>query len=326
MRRFKSHSLRRSVDVKAFVENGAETFNLDPQYDIESVLVVISGDITLTTAATAVRGLAPSQLITRMELYSDGSKTHEETNGALAAFANFERGMRRNVTQPAVGIATHPVRCSFRLDRSTYDGMRPRDSALHTSKRYMSLLQLRLSYGALADMFDIGPGVISGHTLQVQVFQIENQELERADSLEARMLRTCSLQEIVVDSSNSNLQMTLPVGNLMRGVKLITLDENMELSDDIVTNVKFKRGTDVRIDFPFVDLRGENADDYRIPEATRLEGVCYVDLIPDGRLNRLYPLNNASSAHLVMDVTKPAGGNGTIYAQIIEYIPQRSFS
>jgi hypothetical protein len=316
----KSNILRREVAQRNFQENAIENIELVRGYDIMSVGVRVSGTVTLGSGANGVQDLAPAQLIDSLEMFSDGSKNLEETTGRLAGGALFERGFKRRLTAPGTGASQHQIEGVFRLDRANFDGPRPKDSALHTTQPFMSLLQMRVRTGQVADMFD--GGSVSDFDLDMSVFQDEIQEFTDQDAMEPKMIRRVSLQSLPVTADNSRFEVKLPVGSYLRGVKLIALDDTGNLSNDVINSVQLKSGVNVRQSLPFDQLRAENAQDYGIDETEALPGIVYADLCPDGKLNKLFDLTAASEASAVLDVSKPAGGNGQILANIVEYIPQ----
>lgn len=313
----------KEVRSQALTPGGSASIELDKGYDISSVIARVNGTITVgVAAALQVHDFGMANIISRAEIFADGRRTFEETNGKLAMFANFERGAQRFVTDPAVGVATHNVDALFFFDRSTMDGPRPKDSALHTSLPYMSLLQARFEFGALADVLEPDGTTTLASDLTLTVFQDEIEEREVADAAEAKLVRVVSFQEIDVTANNSNLRVKLPVGNWLRGVKLIAVNDTSDGDDTVINSVKIQRNQDVRDSSPWTVLRHRNSLDYGIPIADRKTGVGYIDLCRDGRLRNLYDLRNATQADLVLDVTKPAGGDGKIYAGVVEYIEQ----
>lgn len=320
MATIKSNLLRREVAQRNFQENAIENIDLIRGYDIMSVGVRVSGTVTLSSGANSVKDLAPSQLIDSLEMFSDGSKNLEETTGRIAGGALFERGFKRRLTAPGSGASTHQVEGVFRLDRANMDGPRPKDSALHTTQPFMSLLQMRVRTGSVASMFD--GGSVGAFSLDMSVFQDEIQEFTDQDAMEPKMIRRVSLQSLPVTADNSRFEIKLPVGAYLRGVKLIALDDAGNLSDAVVNSVQVKSGVNVRYSLPWGQVKAENAQDYGIDETEALPGIAYADLCPDGKLNKLFDLTSASEASVVMDVSKPAGGNGQVLANIVEYIPQ----
>lgn len=321
----KSNIIRRLIKTVNFSENGVETIDLFRQYDLSNVLIHLTGTFDLNVAAaTSVRDTAPAGLIKRIELFADGTKNHAEEDGRLTAFGNFERGMIRTLTQPTVGTGVGKVVDAwYQLPRNNLDGPRPKDSALHTTRPFMGLLQLRTTFGAFSNIYTpAGATTFTNIAVQAKAYQDEIQEFNASDALEGKFIRRTSLQELTIDASNSNLEIKIPTGALLRGVKVMALDENGDAVDTVVNNVKINSGVNVRIDLPWAALRAQNKTDYRIENGLHDPGFAFADLSPDGKLNKLFDLTNASEANLVLDVSKPAGGNGKVIAHILEFIEQ----
>lgn len=315
----KSHKIRRKIKTVTFVENGTETVEIPRGYDLNNITLRLSGSYIIGTAVvTSVKTLAPSQLIKKISLYADGNQKFESTTGRLAAFAAFERGLARKITAPGVTVATHPIECSFFLDRENADGPRPKDSALHTQKPYMSLLQLDIEFGALADIVVIGSAVLT-HAITVDVILNETVEREKADAFEGRWVRRVTLQEQSVTATNSALTVKIPVGGYFRGAKIISLDENNDGVDTVVNNVAIQSGVDVRYNLPWNVGQNENLNDFGLQAGDLADGVLFADVTDKGKLNTLMDLTNRSEADLVMDVTKPAGGNATLWIALVNY-------
>jgi len=315
----KSHKIRRKIATLQFVENTTETVDIPLGYDLNNISLHLSGSYIIGTAVvTSVKTLAPSQLIKRISLYADGNQKFESTTGRLAAFAAFERGLARKITAMGVTVATHPIECTFFLDRENADGPRPKDSSLHTQRPYMSLLQLDIEFGALADCVVIGSAVLTG-AITVDVILNETVELDKADAFEGRWVRRGTLQEVDVTATNSEQSITLPVGGFLRGCKIISLDENNDGVDTVINNVTIRSGVDTRVNLPWNSLQNENLNDFNLQAGDLPDGVAYADCTDKGKLTTLFDLQNKSQAELVLDVTKPAGGNAKLYVQTINY-------
>lgn len=322
--------LRRKIAQKTFVAGGEDQIDLVRTHDLHSVMVRISGTVTTATAAaTSIKNVGVGRLLNRVELFSDGTKTLIEGDGRLAAFGNFERGLRKFVTLPTgTGTGAHAVEAVYMLDLATMDGPRPKDSALHTRLPFMSLLTLRLGYVSdlLTALFVPGAATLSAYSLTVEVFQIEVQEFNPADMVEGRLIRRVSSQEAVIDASNSSFVFKLPVGNMLRGVKVLALNDTDNADNTIVNNVIVRSAANVRLNMTGLGLRRTNFFDYRMDAAEHTAGLYYADLCPGGRLNQLFDLRTSSNAEIEFDVTKPAGGNGRLLLQIVEYIEQPAAS
>ena len=322
--------LRRKIAQKTFVAGGEDQIDLVRTHDLHSVMVRISGTVTHTTAdATSVKNVGVGRLLNRIELFSDGTKTLIEGDGRLAAFGNFERCLRSYSVSPIVTDDTaNPVEVVYMLDLATMDGPRPKDSALHTRLPFMSLLTLRLGYVSdiVAALFVPGSATLGSYSLTVEVFQIEVQEFSPADMVEGRLFRRVSSQEAVIDADNSSLVFKLPVGNMLRGVKFMSLSETDNAVNTIINNVVVRSAANVRLNMTGLGLRRANLFDYNIPLAEHTAGVYFADLCPTGHLNQLFDLRQSSNAEIEFDVTKPSGGNGRLLLQVVEYIEQPAAS
>lgn len=319
----KSNAIKRRVkQFSITAANHREQVELSRGYDLHSLMIHIYGTIQLTTGATSVNALAPAQLLSRVDIQADGNKNFHQTNGLLAMHTNFERKLSRIDTAPSsAAIATHSVDAYFYLDRVNADGPRPKDSALHTQRPFMSLLQANMQFGGLLDLWTGGSPVLGTVALTCDVYQIEEQEFSEADAGEPRFVRRCSFQDVTVDANNSAQRVQLPVGSLMRGVKLVALDDTGEPTNTMVNSVILRNKANVRLEIPWNALRADNVRDYGLPNGVLPDGVAFVDAAPGGELTKLFNLEDASEADITLDVTKPAGGDGTIFAEIVEYVP-----
>lgn len=317
-----NYPLQREQYTQPFVAGGSYTFDIQRGYDLRTLYFEVEGTVTLSVAATALKGFAPAQLIDKISFYADGAKTFQDVTGYTLLFADFERAMSRDYTLPGITAATHNVRAVFRMDMVNAGGPRPKDSAIHTQQPFMSLLQARVEFGDPANMFD--GGTVSTSDLTIKVYSDETQELTQKGMYETRLLKRLSLQTYKVDSNNTNATIKISVGQAFRGVKLIALDENNEPSNVLINNVKIQSGVDVRLNLTWDQLRSANETNYRIALGDMPDGVAFADLSPTGSVLSLYDLTNKSECDLVLNVTKPAGGSGTVYAQPIHFyeIPQ----
>jgi len=318
--RVSNNIIKRKIKEITFRENAQDTVDLNRGFDIMGVTVRLTGTVTLSVAATSVKTLAPAQAILQLEMLSDGAIAIEETNGLLAAFARFERGMRRVIIAPGTTAIAHTIEAEFYMDRANLDGIRPKDSAMHTARPFMSLLQLRITTGSLANMF-VG-GTISGFALTLEVFQEEIQEFDERNMVEAKFVRRASFQTHNIGANNTDFPIKLPTGAFIRGVKIIALDDLLQPVDTVVTNIILKERANVRINTPFKKLRNDNFADYRIAQGDSIAGIAFADMTPDGSVRRLFDARRASDMELTLNVTKPGGGDGTVHVGVIEMIEQ----
>lgn len=306
----KQYRIKRRVAQSLFTENGALLVDLPRGYDIESIMFRISGNLVVSTNFGAVRAEAPAQLIKRIELIADGKNTIASVPFVMLNRANATRKGQLGTLTPPSGfvIATYPVNASGYLDQQLIDGIRPKDSNLRTSG--MSLLQLRFTFGACADCFT-GAGVGTVSAMNVDVITTELVELrdDKTGAVTSPLyLLKRSFQDISFTSSNANMEISLPVGNVMRGVTIRGEGASTagEPSDAVLNNVILRSGVDVRLNMPYLDLRECNKMDYSV--ATLPTGIVLADMMVSGgdagaRASEGWDLTGSSEAKLVLDVT-----------------------
>lgn len=316
--------LFRAVETKDFKENGQLNFDLPLGYDQNRIKVKLTGTITVGTAPTSYHEYAVPRLIKRMDLLSNGKNKYAEVTGLRASLFNFERKLANQLTDIASGTGAKTVEAHFWIDLDNADGRRPKDSALHTVSPFMSKLQLQITTGAMTDMFHTaGSGAISSFDLDVEVEVEETIEYNDAAYYENRLVKTQSLIEETIDATKSNHKVKLSTGELMtRGVILYAFDENGALSNDVINQIQLKSGVDVPFLHDGNSVRAQNIVHYGLADAQLPTGVYFADLCPYGDLNQLWDTRGRSELDLVLDVTKPAGGDATVYAFPVQFYEQ----
>jgi hypothetical protein len=317
--------IKRRVAQSVVTENGALLVDLPRGYDIESIMFRLAGSIVVATGATSVRAESPAGLVKRLELIADGKNTICSVPFVMLSRGNvFRNGQLGSLTPPtAATAATYVVGATCVLDQQLVDGIRPKDSNLRTSG--MSLLQLRFTFGNALDAFVPGSGVasLSGMTIDVITTELVELQDEKGQVTSPLFLLKRSYQDIAFTTSNANMEVPLPVGNVMRGVVLrgegaVTAGEP---SDAVLNNVILRSGVDVRLNVPYTSLREQNKADYGI--TTLPTGFCVADLMTSGssagaRASEGWDLTRASEAKLVLDVTGAAATK--ITAQTMELV------
>lgn len=324
-----SKPIRRLIETKQFQAGSPLAFDLPCQYDYNTIEVEVSGDLTVTTAPTTYHINAAARLLQRLNLFSDGSTNLIQITGQAAALANFEVGLARNITNPgASATGTVPVRAVYRLNLSTPDGERPNDSALHTGKQYMTKLTLQAQCAsAVADLVSAAGSFSAAFgTINVSVWAVQTQYFDVNKYLEARLVKNESIIVETINATTSEKRVKLPTGMLLRGVKLLAYDDDGVPSDAVINNIQIKSGIDVPFNLPWDVTQDLNRADYRLTDSQVLAGIAFADLIPDGAgrasMAKLYNAINLTELDLVLDVTKPAGGDATVVAIPQFFIPQ----
>lgn len=314
------YRIKRRTHSVNLTENNVVTLDLPRGYDIESIMFNMTGTANITTLGTAVRAMAPCQLIKRVELIADGKNTIASIPG-WALVKNFGREQFGQMTPPtAAAVAAYPVAMFGVLDQALIDGVRPKDSNLRTSG--MSLLQLRITTGAAIDLLTGTPaGTMTAFALDVGT--VETIELPDAKGVVSAplYLQKRSYQDIAIAATNANQQIVLPIGNALRGVLLLAT-VNGEPSNAVVNNIQLASGVDVRVNAPGTMIQKMNATDYPpigiqsgpttwADSSVLPTGFYVVDLMANGprdvSVTNAWDLSRASEAKMVLDVNGGAG-------------------
>jgi len=306
--------------ISQLSENGSLTVDLPRGYDAESYFIRLTGVAHVTTGGTAVRALAPCQLLKRVELIADGKNTISSVPGWYLA-KNPRRGQTAFIQPPtAASAADYNVEGFFVLDQSMIDGIRPKDSNLRTQG--LQLLQMKFTLGQLSDMFT-GSAVGNMTTFMIEIGVVETVELadpKTGEVTKPLYLIKRSYQEIALTSNNANQQIILPVGNILRSVDLLTTISG-EPSNAVLNNVTLQSNQDVRVNLPGTMLQRLNSMDYDptgiltnstgvAVSSSVMTGFYSVDLMRNGNMDtnvtNAWDLSGASEAKLVVDVNGTA--------------------
>jgi hypothetical protein len=318
---------RRIASVSTGIaDNSIYTVDVPRGYDLESLFFKVTATANLTVGGSAVRALAPTQIIKRVELIGDGKNTIASIPGWYLT-KNFGREQFGMMTPPSnFTAAAYPVAFAGSLDQCLVDGVRPKDSNLRTAG--MSMLQLRFTFGACTDLFTGTPtGTFTA--LGLEVYTVETIELPDAKGnvTTPLYLQKRAYQDVSLPSTNANQQIILPIGNALRGVVMLATIAG-EPSNAVINNVQLVSGVDVRINLPGSALQAINAIDYapvgQLVNSSSVDsfnsqvptGFYYADLMTNGprdvNVTNAWDLSKASEAKLVLDVTGGAGYQVTV--------------
>lgn len=323
----KQFRISRKVGTVPVVAGGFATIDLPRTYDYESIFLRIVGGIQVTTAATSVRVEAPCQSVPRVEIIADGKNTLFSAPFWFPCLGNFPRpitqsGARATMPPSAATIATYQVEANGIIDFMTVDGLRPKDSNFRSSG--LQLFQCRLTFGNAIDNFVPGAGVAVFNNLNVEVWTQELVELpdpKDGSFSSPSMLRKVSYQEIALPASNSNQQVILPAGNLIktlfaRGEGNATAGEPSALT---YNNMQALSGVDVRFNLTGGQIRAKNNSDY----GQLTPGYFILDFTSKGgadiNLTELWDVSGNSQPQIIADVA--GGANVKTQVVTVEYIP-----
>jgi hypothetical protein len=320
----KQYTIKRKIGDVAIVSNGFNTIDLPRDYDYQAIGLRIEASVAVSVAnATSVRAEAPCQIVPRIEVIADGKNNLFSAPFWYTALANLDRPLgesgARAVTPPtSPNIATYATEAIGIIDFQHFEGIRPKDSNFRS--RGLSLLQLRLTFGAAADVFVVGGATVaySGSPV-VSVFAM--QEVEDTDDKGNYLtspvaLKKVSYQEQAFASSNANAEILLPAGNAISKVMIRTDGTTTagEPSTTVLNNVQLANGIDVRLNLSAKNLRALNNADYGLV----LAGYYMCDPLKSGtggnlKLSQLWDLSGATQPKAVLDVT----GGANVKAQVV---------
>lgn len=321
----KSGGLFRFVEQKTFAFGDTLSFDMPRGFDLDTILVEVTGSLTITTAPTQYHANSAARLIDRLELFSDGSTKLTEASGIMKSLGLFERGMKRSITNPGgAATGTVPVKAYYVLDRINADGLRPKDSSLHTQSPFMSKLTMEVKTTSSINDLVHTAGSFNGalNSITVKVYVAQTREFTQAGLAEGRMVKNESLIVETIDSTTTNHRVKLATGMMLRGCQIYALDDSGALDNTIINNIQIKSGSDVPFSFDGATVETINKLSYDISDNQWLDGFYFADLTPMGNLNKLYDARGASELDLILDVTKPSGGDGTVVIVPQQFIQQ----
>lgn len=319
------YRIKRKIASMPIVANSFGIIDLPRQYDYETLILRLSASLQVTVAATSVRAESPTQLIPRIEIIADGKNTIYSAPMWFASLGNLRRpitesGARATTPPSGTAIATYAVEAIGIVDFQTVDGVRAKDSNFRT--RGLSLLQLRLTFGAAGDAFVGGTVAFSGSPT-VDVFSAECvEETDEAGNFKTSpvALKKVSYQQQAFAASNSNAEFRLPAGNMIRSVFVRTDGATTagEPSTAVLNNLQLLSGVDVRFNLTGVMARAENNANFGQVTA----GYYLADLLAKGgysvNLTDLWDVTRQAEPKAVLDVT----GAANVQVQVVttEYI------
>lgn len=319
------YRIKRKIQTMPIAANSFGVIDLPRQYDYEALHLRIQASLQVTVAATSVRAEAPCQLVPRIEVIADGKNTIYSAPFWFACLGNVRRpitssGARATTPPSGTGTATYAVEAIGIVDFQTLDGVRPKDSNFRT--RGLSLLQLRLTYGAAGDCFVGGTVAFSG-TPVVEVSSAECvEETDDAGNFKTSpiALKKVSYQQQAFAASNSAAEFRLPAGNMIRGVTVRTDGYSVagEPSTAVLNNLQLLSGVDVRVNMSAAALRAMDNADF----GAFLAGYYRADLLAKGgytvNLTDLWDVTRQAEPKCVIDVN----GAANVQVQVVteEYI------
>lgn len=231
--------------------------------DLESLELLLSGTVTLSTGASALVTDGIANIIQSVELIGDGRDTIVSLPFNQLVNGNMFRRKYGNlpvVTQPGLTIAAHSYEVSAMLDLATFAGVRPKDSSVREN-RYRTLQLLVRFAGDWTGVFTGGGFVVSANTFDLVVRARECIELPDP----ATGIASAPIMRPLVSARDDNFSAAverqhfrLTPDQIMRGIGLRVLNSSGALSDSILKRVRVYVGKDLRLDYAAASLKKAN--------------------------------------------------------------------
>lgn len=285
-----------------------QLFNIPRTGDLESLMIALSGSVTLSTAATSLLSDGIANIIETVELVADNGKVViASLPFRLLVNGNFPRrkvGAVPSITQPGVTAAAHDFEIEAMLDMG-FGLVRAKDAFLRENA--YTDLKLALRY---APNFD---GVFTGNSFAVSASSLDcvvkvNETLELADAdgnasvPSVRLQRTAN--DITVGGASTKQQFKLTPEQGLRGITLRATTSAGVLSDSVISRVRLFSGKVVRLDLAFSTIKETTKSEYT---GANLTGYGYLDLADgNGAPDKLAD---------VLDLTTDATGGADSYIE-----------
>lgn len=323
MARTQARTLRTIARVPV-VPGGFAIIDLPRGYDYSSLVMRINGSVQLTTAGTAVRAEAPTQMVARVEVTADGRNVLHNAPFWRCAVGRLDRRLTDYNTQVIVppssaAIGTYAVEATGIIDFCVQDGLRPKDANFRTSA--LQLFQMRLTFGNPQDLFT-GAAVGTFNGCYVDICAIEMIEVPDASGVITTPLfyHRVSTTELAIPASNTQLDQRLPAGNAIRSVLMRTegLTTAGEPTNGVINNIQLRKGLDVRANLSGANLRAIN----RAVFGNVQTGLYLLDLTRIGEtayLSEAFDVSDTAEPMITMDVV----GGASVRMQIVteEFVP-----
>lgn len=295
----------RRVGVTEWKESAPDSVDMPRKNLYRAIILNLEGlcDITdITTPPVLYTGGLGSalKLIKRVELVANGRDTIKSISGDAIGMKNmFLFGSKPVLTEIGLTVAEWPFGGIIKLPLAMPRSIREIDTLLNSG--ILSTLELRITYGATADMMSTEATAYTITQADVEVHLDETIRLDGKDEPYSAYKELYIEKDVA--AASAEFQILLPVGNRYRGF-LIEAESDGEMVNSIINKVTIKSGTDVFRSKAFDVIQGQNAIDYDLEDQTFV-GYGYVDFCPEGRLVDALNASGLSSLEMILDVAHP---------------------
>lgn len=253
-----------------------QVYDIPRTGDLESLMIALSGSVTLSGAGSALTADGILNLISDVELVADNGKVviasvpfRMLVNGNLP---RRKHGAVPSITQPGVTAAAHSFEAEGILDMG-YGLMRAKDAFLRENAYTDLKLRLRFasSYAVVSD------GTVGALTITTAVRARETLELPDADGIASspsvRLQRTAN--DLDVSGAVTKKQFKLTAEQGLRGIVLRVVNGSAALSDAILSRVRVTVGKVERLNLSATVLKESTKTEF---VGAQLTGYYFIDL------------------------------------------------
>lgn len=296
-----SKSIRKQQEFPSQQAAGLNTkvvYDIPLTADLERLLILLSGTVTTSVAATALVKDGIAELIQSVDLIANGSDTIASLPFAQLVNGNMFRRYARNappVVQPTLAIGVLPFSASGVLDLSAFGAIRPKDSSVRETK--YKTLQLILRFAP--DFTSVMSGAtVTGSTINSLVTAHETVELPdpTTGKVTSPILRPLiSYREDNVTGATIRQRFRLTPEQALRGLVLRAVNgAGNATTDATLSQVRVYTGTTLRYAKSAAGIRADNQNDMQAAIPT---GYYFLNFAAQGqspdRLNDSYDLRMA---------------------------------
>lgn len=314
----------RNVTTKTLTLGTPETITLPRNYAHRSLVLRLNGTVDVADTATDMTQLSQgaANLLSNIRVRRDGKDTVYSLGGLLTYELNkilYGVAPAQTLVSVTTNATNQTVTSILRIPFENLLGVKPFDTLLKGPG--LSSLDLIVDTQSAQNLAYTPSG---GGTITVNsAFTLEVNTIEETgvNDFVFGDIRTYLAQKVQVSGASNNFQIKpISVGNYYKGFMLFVEDTGVP-SNNVISNIKLKSGSEVFYDRPATAVRAENQLDYRI--GTLSTGVYYIDLMPDGFLNQCLDVTPASGRESLEFelVTSAPSGTCYVYVVALEYIP-----
>ncbi len=313
--------LEAAAPVIPFDSGNTRTIELSRSYLIKELVLRLTGSITFSAGTpTAVGAELPLALVKSIEIIADGRKTIFRAAGKdLFRLAHITHGKRPELTAPNFAASPATFAATILLDHQALRFKRPVDTYL--DPRGFEKLELRVTWGTLADLATGGTATAVAATTQLSVTMLQSSEGENA--IIASKLVT-SIQKDVTATSTL-FEIVLPRTGLLAGA-LFRSERDGAAVDNIINKISLVSDNNISHVQQIVaaDLQRRNVLNYQLDGGGgadgQVTGYYFLDLTEDGSLMSALNTFVLNELKFLLDVTRTSGTE-TIFATLLQFEP-----